>query len=55
MIKRPPTFTPLSQKTRDAKPTPFREMLATIAENGRLFRPYTQTSIGQIQGKRRWP
>ena len=32
----------LSQKTKDAQPTPFHHLLATLAEQGRLHRLYTQ-------------
>ncbi|KAJ4296832.1 hypothetical protein N0V90_006880 [Kalmusia sp. IMI 367209] len=32
----------LSQKTKDAQPTPFHHLLATLAHEGRLLRLYTQ-------------
>ncbi|KAI1000694.1 NAD-dependent protein deacetylase hst4 [Podosphaera aphanis] len=36
----------LSQKTKNASPTPFHDMLATLAEEGRLMRLYTQNVDG---------
>ncbi|CAL3970920.1 unnamed protein product [Diplocarpon coronariae] len=36
----------LSHQTQNAKPTPFHHMLATIAEEGRLMRLYTQNVDG---------
>ena len=36
----------LSHLTQEAKPTPFHHMLATIAEEGRLMRLYTQNVDG---------
>jgi NAD+-dependent protein deacetylase SIR2 len=36
----------LSHLTRNAKPTPFHHMLATLAEEGRLMRLYTQNVDG---------
>lgn len=36
----------LSRKTRNVKPTPFHDMLATLAEEGRLMRLYTQNVDG---------
>lgn len=36
----------MSDLTRNAKPTPFHELLATLAEEGRLMRLYTQNIDG---------
>ncbi|KAI6246050.1 NAD-dependent protein deacetylase hst4 [Erysiphe necator] len=36
----------LSRKTKNVKPTPFHDMLATLAEEGRLLRLYTQNVDG---------
>ncbi|KAF2657569.1 DHS-like NAD/FAD-binding domain-containing protein [Lophiostoma macrostomum CBS 122681] len=36
----------LSQKTKDAHPTPFHHLLATLAEEGRLLRLYSQNVDG---------
>ncbi|KAK8139771.1 hypothetical protein PG984_000894 [Apiospora sp. TS-2023a] len=36
----------LAHKTKEARPTPFHHMLATLAEEGRLLRLYTQNVDG---------